>query len=66
MGVDLCLGITSQERLRWTKDGRLKQGGSVTIKRGQLISVPTYSISDVEFLADNPAIIANWRSNEMR
>jgi len=59
-----ALGITSRERLRWTKDGRLKPDGSVTIKRGQLISAPVYSMSDVEFLADNPAIIARWRMDD--
>ncbi len=29
-----------QERVRWTKDGRLAQSGAVTMKRAQLISVP--------------------------
>jgi hypothetical protein len=30
-----ALSITNQERLRWTKDGRLRTSGSVTIRRGQ-------------------------------
>lgn len=59
-----ALPITTKERLRWTKDGRLKQTGNVTINRGQLISVPTYSVSLVERLLNDPAIIGKWRAQD--
>lgn len=59
-----ALGITGRERLRGTKDGRLKQSGSVTISRGQVVSVPIYAISDVELLANNSGIFARWRTDD--
>src|SRR5580700_6776554 len=41
--VAAALGISGQERARWTKDGRLPQSGQVLVRRGPLLSVPTYS-----------------------
>lgn len=55
------LGISSIERSRWTKDGRLPQHGTSMIKRGQLISLQTYAPSDIEHLAQHPETIRAWR-----
>ena len=59
-----ALGITSRERVRWTKDGRLKSSGSITIDRGQRIFVPVYAIEDVEILVSNPGILDRWRTDD--
>lgn len=56
-----ALPITNKERVRWTKDGRLPRSGSVTIRRGHLISVPTYSVSNVERIKSDPGILDAWR-----
>lgn len=56
-----ALGITNRERLRWTKDRRLPQSGSVSIRRAQIISVPTYSVRRIQALADDASVIAAWR-----
>jgi hypothetical protein len=61
-----ALSITNQERLRWTKDGRLRTSGSVTIRRGQLINVPTYDVGMVEALLAKPSIIDSWRIDDCR
>lgn len=53
------LPITNRERVRWTKDGRLRQSGSALIKRGQLVAVPTYAVKDVERLLARPSIISS-------
>ena len=57
----IALPITNKERLRWTKDGRLARSGAVTIKRGHLISVPTYSVAVVERIRADLAVIEAWR-----
>lgn len=59
-----ALSITNQERLRWTKDGRLPTSGSVTIRRGQLIHVPTYDVGMVEALLAEPSIVDAWRVDD--
>lgn len=59
-----ALGITSRERVRWTKDGRLKSSGSTTIDRGQPIFVPIYSIEDVEILLGEPGVLDRWRTED--
>jgi hypothetical protein len=61
-----ALSITNQERLRWTKDGRLRTSGSVTIRRGQLINVPTYDVGVVEALLAEPSIVDGWRIDDCR
>lgn len=55
------LGITNQERLRWTKDGRLKRGGNEIIHRGQNISVTTYDVAATDDLARSPETLERWR-----
>jgi hypothetical protein len=59
-----ALAITNRERLRWTKDGRLRTSGSVTIRCSQLINVPTYEVRLVEELIANPSIINGWRNDD--
>lgn len=60
------LPISSSERLRWTKDGRLSQSGNVLIKRGQLVSVPTYDVAFVEALLAAPDRISAWRNFDLQ
>lgn len=60
------LAISSSERLRWTKDGRLTQSGNVMIKRGQLVSVPTYDVAFVEALLAAPGRISAWRNSDLQ
>ena len=57
-----ALPITNRERLRWTKDGRLRRAGSASIRRGQLISIPTYDVAYVEMVSGDPTVISGWRS----
>ncbi|WP_137864252.1 MULTISPECIES: hypothetical protein [unclassified Sphingomonas] len=59
-----ALPITKQERVRWTKDGRLAQSGAVTMKRAQLISVPTYAIDTIAALVASPEILSRWRAED--
>ncbi len=64
--VQCTLGITSQERLRWTKSGRLRARGSESFRRGQHITVSTYAVKQIEQLLADPAIIAGWREQDQR
>jgi hypothetical protein len=59
-----ALRISSQERSRWTKDGRLPSAGSVQIRRAHVVSVPTYSVSVVEELIAHPEIVMGWRDQD--
>jgi hypothetical protein len=61
-----ALSITNRERLRWSKDGRLRTSGSATIRRGQLIKIPTYDVALVAALIADPSIIAGWRNDDRR
>ena len=58
------LDITNQERLRWTKDGRLKRGASELMQRGQRITVITYDVSAIDKLCQVPEIIDAWRMED--
>ena len=62
--VAAALGISGQERARWTKDGRLPQSGQVLVRRGPLLSVPTYSVGVIEDLAAQPKILTAWREQD--
>lgn len=55
------LGITSKERARWSKNGRLVRCGTATLRAGRIIPFGTYSASQITELAANPAIIESWR-----
>jgi hypothetical protein len=61
-----ALNITSRERLRWTKDGRLQSSGRLQARQGTVAySVPTYSISEIEKLVACPDILARWRGQDL-
>jgi hypothetical protein len=62
--VERVLGITSAERSRWGKDGRLPTSGSTQFRRGTTITLPTYSPIVIEQLANCPALIAEWRARD--
>jgi len=63
--VQTILDITSRERLRWGKDGRLPQSGTVRIRKGACeISLWTYPTAAIEYLANNPAEIGQWRETD--
>jgi len=56
------LGITNPERLKWTKDGRLKRGADALMQRGQKISLMTYDVKAIDELCQLPEIIDTWRN----
>lgn len=58
------LPINPRERLRWTKDGRLPQSGTVKMRRAHLISVPTYAVDTIAALAADPTILDRWRASD--
>lgn len=59
-----ALPITNKERLRWMKDNRLPRYGSIIVRRGQAIAVPTYAVELVEHLTSNPKIVETWRNED--
>jgi hypothetical protein len=64
--VAAALGISGQERSRWTKDGRLPHSGQVVARRGSLLSIPTYSVEAVENLVAHPEILTAWREHDWK
>jgi hypothetical protein len=63
--VEDILGITSRERIRWGKDGRLPLSGTSRIRKGAAeISLWTYPCDAIEHLAANPAEIRRWREED--
>lgn len=63
--VENILGITSRERIRWGKDGRLPRSGACRIRKGATeISLWTYPSEAIERLAANPAEIRRWRDDD--
>lgn len=60
--VERLLSITSAERSRWTKNGRLPVSGSAHISKGpNRITVPTYSPIGIETLLHSPESVDAWR-----
>lgn len=59
--VENILGISNRERLRWSKDGRLRCCGQGSISRGKRIHILTYSVEAIALLKDKPQIIDIWR-----
>lgn len=59
--VERLLDISANERLRWSKDGRLRRSGTAQILRGAKIMLYTYPPREVERLLGAPEIIASWR-----
>jgi len=63
--VNEILLISSQERIRWAKDGRLPPSGTTPSRRGsRSYSVLLFSVSVVLYLARNPRIIDEWRRQD--
>ncbi|MDV5824303.1 hypothetical protein [Sphingobium naphthae] len=63
--VEDILGITSRERIRWGKDGRLPRSGASRIRKGATeISLWTYPCDAIERLAASPAEIRQWREKD--
>jgi hypothetical protein len=61
--VEDILQITSRERIRWGKDGRLARSGTASIRRGAtLITLWTYPCDTIEQLARSPDTIRAWRA----
>lgn len=61
--VERLMGITSTERTRWSKDGRLPVSGSAIISKGpNKIAIPTYSPVRLERLMGTPDIVLTWRA----
>lgn len=65
--VRRILGITNQERLFWTRDGRLQQTGTIlNNQRGQKFRVPVYCAERIGWLSQNPDMIEAWRDEDAR
>jgi hypothetical protein len=60
--VEEILGITSVERLRWTKDGRLPKSGTGSFRKGRhVFQFYLHPPAEIAKLAADPAIISRWR-----
>ena len=63
--VEDILCITSRERTRWAKDGRLALSGASRIRKGVTeITLWTYPCDAIERLAANPSEIRRWRKED--
>jgi hypothetical protein len=60
--VQDALHITARERIRWTKDKRLRTSGTFTAQRQQIVTMNTYSVNDIRKLYLQPATIEAWRA----
>jgi hypothetical protein len=61
--VEGILGITNKERLRWTKDGRLRRVNAAPI-RGRNVNVTLYSARQISQLAKQKTVIEAWRRGD--
>ena len=60
--VNAILGISSQERIRWTKDGRLPTCGNVSPRRGsQGYGLALFPVEAIAKLVGSPDTIEAWR-----
>jgi len=64
--VEEALGISTSERSRWTKDGRLKRSGTDLIRRGQPVGLSTYAVTEIAKLMNEPETIQAWRAADQR
>jgi hypothetical protein len=63
--VDHALGITTRERIRWYKDGRLPISNFQTIGHGrQRVRVPFFVFDEIEKLRSSPETIEGWRRDD--
>jgi hypothetical protein len=61
--VEEVLSISSQERRRWIKDGRLPKSGTGHFKKGKTaFQFYLHSPDEIAKLAARPEIIAEWRA----
>lgn len=60
--VQDALGISSRERIRWTRDGKLRPIGTKMITDRGRFSLTLYSAEDVARLLMSPEILASWRA----
>jgi hypothetical protein len=58
------LRIQSKERLRWTRDGRLKSVGRLGVRNGNGGACRTYAADDIVELIEHPEIIERWRRSD--
>lgn len=65
--VEEILGITSRERRRWTKDGRLHKSGAGSFYRGrQPIHFSLHPALQIAALSKSPEIIESWRKADAK
>ena len=65
--VEEVLGITSRERIRWTKDGRLPKSGTGSFKKGShVFQYSLHPADKIAYLAEDPSIVASWRREEQK
>src|SRR5262249_40695745 len=63
--VEEILGISSAERNRWIKDGRLPKSGMGSFKKGsQQIFFYMHRFREIALLVAHPEIIAKWRESD--
>jgi hypothetical protein len=48
--VQEALGISARERIRWTKDNRLRTSGTFTARRQQIVTLNTYAVDYIQSL----------------
>ena len=63
---DTCrMEISSQERIRWAKDGRLLVAGNVRSRRGgQQYSVPVFAVAPILEILRKGSTISRWRETD--
>jgi hypothetical protein len=65
--VEEILGITSAERVRWNKDGRLPKSGTGSFRKGRRVfQFYLHPAADIARLAAEPTIIAQWRESDAK
>lgn len=63
--VDAVLGISSQERLRWYKSGRLRICGKVKMGHGNHTTfVPQFPVNAIAAIASKPGLVDTWRQGD--
>jgi hypothetical protein len=63
--VNATLEISSQERIRWAKDGRLTVAGNVRSRRGgQQYSVPVFAVAPILEILREGSTISRWRETD--
>lgn len=60
--VQDALGISSRERIKWTRDGKLRPIGMKMIKDRGHFSLTSYSAEEVARLLMSPETLTSWRA----